>query len=91
MSTPRGKRAVEDPTEGHNPQLSAEALEQFWELGEEFDALRFSIEAPRVPEAVLKRLGSPFPEPDGDVSTTELARMYRLISERAIRSAYDET
>ena len=68
----------------------AEDIERFWTLGPEFGELRFSIEAPRVPEAILKRLGSPPVPPDGELLRSELGRLYRTISGRAIRSAYED-
>jgi uncharacterized Zn finger protein len=63
--------------------------EQFWPLGAEVGALRFSIEGPRVPEAVLRRLGNPLALQEGDLAQAELLRFYRTISDRAIRTAYD--
>ena len=66
-----------------------EQLDRFWTLGEEFGELRFTIESPRVPEAVLKRLGSPPDPQEGELPRGELARLYRQISNQAIRSAYE--
>jgi uncharacterized Zn finger protein len=65
--------------------------DRFWTLGDEFDELRFTIEAPPVPEAVVKRLGSPLAGREGELAEAELARLYRLISERAIKLAYEES
>lgn len=65
-------------------------LDRYWDLGEGFDELQFKVEAPPVAEAVLKRLGNPAPE-EGDFASAELARLYRAISQRAIRAAYDES
>ena len=68
----------------------AEDVERFWTLGEEFGELRFSIEGPRVSEAILKRLGSlPLPQ-EGELLRAELGRLYRTLSERAIRSACED-
>jgi uncharacterized Zn finger protein len=65
--------------------------DRFWTLGDEFDELRFNIDAPPVPEAVVKRLGSPLAGREGELAEAELARLYRLISERAIKLAYEES
>ena len=82
VSAPPARSASDEPP------LDA-PLDEFWALGEEFAELRFSIEPPIVPAAVLKRLGSPFPGEEGERFMSELARLYRTISERAIRSALD--
>lgn len=80
---------AEAPSEGTEPPL-AERLDDFWTLGPELRALRFSIAGPRVPEAVLKRLGSPTGPQEGELPRAELARAYRTVSERALRSAGEE-
>ena len=64
-------------------------LDRFWTVGEEFGALRFAVARPRVPEAVLKRLGNPPTLHEGDLPLSELVRLYRVIADRAIRSAYE--
>lgn len=69
---------------------ASDELERFWELGEEFAGLRFSIEGPRVPEAILKRMGDPIPGQDGELARAELDRLYRAIGDWARRSAYEE-
>jgi uncharacterized Zn finger protein len=71
------------------PPLESQ-IESFWQVSAEFSGLRFAIDAPRVPEAVLKRLGLPLDPQNGDASSAELTRLYRTISERAIQSAYDD-
>jgi uncharacterized Zn finger protein len=71
------------------PPIETE-IERFWQLGEEFGGLRFTIDAPRVPEAVLKRLGLPLDPRNGEQSSAELTRLYRTISERAMQSAYED-
>jgi uncharacterized Zn finger protein len=78
------------PQPGADPPLSAQ-LETFWSFGSELGDLRFAIEPPRVPEAVLKRLGSPLPPRDGERSAlSDLSRFYATISEAALRSAYED-
>lgn len=64
--------------------------ERFWALGAQIEQLRFRIEPPRVPEAVLKRLGLPLNGHEGEQLGAELQRLYRVISERAIQAAYEE-
>ena len=66
-----------------------EQLDRFWTLGEEFGALRFAVERPRVAEAVLKHLGGPVVPNEGELPLAELVRFYRTVGERAIRSAYE--
>lgn len=68
-----------------SPSLETQ-LEGFWSLGEDVADLRFSVEPPQVPAAVLKRLG----DPTGVPGDEQLVRLYRVISERAIRTAYEE-
>lgn len=75
--------------EAQRPGLDS-LLDGFWATGAELAELRFSIAGPRVPEAVLKRLGSPLPSFEGELPRTELARLYRVISERAIKSALED-
>jgi uncharacterized Zn finger protein len=75
------------PDQGDLPL--AGLLDRFWTLGPEFAELRFQIDSPRVPEAILKRLGSPS-NGSGELPPGELARLYRALSDRAIRSAYEE-
>ena len=87
----------ERPTHPHEPTSEANPadepletqLDRFWTLGDEFEGLRLAIEGPRVPEAVLKRLGSPPDPQEGELPRAELARLYRQISDQAIRSAYE--
>jgi uncharacterized Zn finger protein len=98
----RARRSVDDrpPTADHRPASRAEldqgelppmgSPERFWTVGDEFEHLRFNIEAPRVPEAVLKRLGDPLPGDEGQQAREEVAVLYRVISEQAIRMAYEE-
>jgi len=75
---------------GSSDRVSPERqLERHWSVGEEFASLRFAVARPQVAEAVLKRLGPPPTLHEGDVPPAELARLYRVISERALRSAYD--
>jgi uncharacterized Zn finger protein len=71
------------------PPLEAD-LEQFWNLGEDFSQLRFNLEPPRVPESLLKRLGSPTGPLDPDGALNRLALLYRTIAQRAIRIAYED-
>ena len=74
-----------------SPEASQEIdLEQFWSLGEDFSQLRFNLEPPRVPESLLKRLGSPAGPVDADGALNRLALLYRTIAQRAIRSAYED-
>ena len=85
-----GTSSVEAESEGGGAEPPLEAqIERFWTLGEEFGGLRFAVERPRVAEAVLKRLGSPAVPGEGELPAAELARFYRSIGERAIRSAYE--
>jgi uncharacterized Zn finger protein len=86
-----GPPAPDDPQPPTpNPQdapLEAQ-LDRFWTIGDELAELRFAVEPPRVEAAVLKRLGPPA-TPEGDLPTADLARAYRLISDQALRAAYE--
>jgi uncharacterized Zn finger protein len=104
MADLRARRAKADRAsatdEALRPEAEAEvdqadlpltaSLDRFWTLDDEFDELRFNIEAPPVPEAVVKRLGSPLAGREGELAEAELARLYRLISQRAIKLAYSD-
>jgi uncharacterized Zn finger protein len=88
---PERPQAEADGGAAPDPQLAlSEQLDRFWTLGEAIDGLQFNIASPHVPEAILKRLGSPTPAAEGELPRVELARLYRTISERAIRVAYED-
>jgi uncharacterized Zn finger protein len=80
----------QDPADDQAERPLADTLDSFWSLGAGFWELRFQIEGPRVPEAILKRLGGPANGRTGELPPAELARLYRAISDRAIHSAYDD-
>ena len=80
----------QDAVDGQGELPLADSLDSFWTLGEKFWELRFQIEGPRVPEAILKRLGGPGGGRTGELPPAELARLYRAISDRAIHSAYED-
>lgn len=82
-------RTAVAPEAAGEPPLD-ERIEQFWQLGERFSELRFAIGGPRVPAAVLKRLGPPLRSREGDPLSAELIRLYHRISERAMQSAYED-
>ena len=80
----------QDLADGRSELPLADSLDSFWSLGAGFWELRFQIEGPRVPEAILKRLGGPANGRTGELPPAELARLYRAISDRAIHSAYED-
>jgi hypothetical protein len=85
-----GSRPEQDTAADQGELPLADTLDSFWSLGEGFWELRFQIEGPRVPEAILKRLGGPANGRTGELPPAELARLYRAISDRAIHSAYED-
>jgi uncharacterized Zn finger protein len=65
-----------------------ESIDDFWKLGDGFDALSISVEPPAVSASLLKRLGlpglwKPHPEIRG-----ALERLYDKVTERAMALAY---
>lgn len=73
-----------------NPVPLEECLDHFWSAGGEMASFRVAIGPPRVPEAVLKRLGPPPFGKDGATVLEALNRAYRSVSEQALRLAYGE-
>ena len=65
-----------------------ESLEDFWKLGEGFDAIAISIQPPAVSASLLKRLGLPeFWKPHPEIRGA-LERLYDKVTERAMALAY---
>ncbi|ODS42596.1 MAG: hypothetical protein MSIBF_04630 [Candidatus Altiarchaeales archaeon IMC4] len=83
-------------TEG--PELSTENFEKpkmvslkecagnFWSKNRDFEKIPISVTHPIVPAAVLKRLG--MPPFLGDNFLAETEKIYKLISDRAVKEAY---
>ncbi len=77
----------EAPPASDVPALE-ECLERFWAMGPEMASFRVTIAPPEVPLAVLKRLGPPPFDQAEDITET-LGRAYGLISEAALRLAFE--
>lgn len=61
---------------------------QFWTAGEGIRCFRVSMAPPKVPEALLKRLGPPsFWSGKGDFMS-RMGELYRTVSSRALETAY---
>ncbi|MDP2935476.1 MAG: SWIM zinc finger family protein [Dehalococcoidia bacterium] len=78
------------PEEAETVVPLEECLDRFWSAGDGLASFRIAIGPPRVPEAVLKRLGPPPFGKDGAAVLEALNRAYRSVSEQALRLAYGE-
>ncbi|MBI3989471.1 MAG: SWIM zinc finger family protein [candidate division NC10 bacterium] len=102
VATLREKRAVEAPADDRDtrqegdeegkpvsPPLSA-SLDTFWQMGDPVKTFKVAIVPPAIPEALLKRLGTPpFWRGRQDFQAL-MSRYYRTISEQALETAFQE-
>lgn len=72
-----------------DPQISLEKCpDNFWSIGEEFRKFSVSITPPNISTAILKRLGEPPFWQEKDF-WLEMERIYKVISDSAIKTAFD--
>ncbi len=76
------------PATGAGSEESLEArLADFWEMGAELDGMQIRVRPPEVDLEVIKLLGVPTFANDAELMD-RLARVYRLVSRRAMDVAY---
>ncbi|MCS4542456.1 MAG: SWIM zinc finger family protein [Euryarchaeota archaeon] len=64
-------------------------IDKFWSTGERFNTFGLSICQPSVNCALLKRLGAPTFWREKPDFATEMERIYKMISDRAIKTAFE--
>jgi uncharacterized Zn finger protein len=69
-----------------------EGLDRYWSLGTGLDEIAFDISEPDLELALLKRLGTPdFEGMAGPVFRSQMSRLYRGVTERALQVAFADT